>query len=176
MGNKPIGTETNPLILVPFKILTSHKDFLVKQGNASAFIRKLIDAQMSSPEVRTSELEEIYKQKEAEFNIAKAQLSESKATAQQKQAASQGREEIIVKIARRLKSNLNRNHYRGGWDVTKDFPKLLKTNVSDENRMPAISNGGVEPIQEDEVLAMIYKILEAEAEAETKAKVKKVRL
>src|SRR5450759_278959 len=170
----------NPERLLRICVLVTErqKEFIEAIGKqqGSEYVRKLIATQMDTHETEVSILEEELRQHEVHTNLLQAKIRELKSSDMQKQAASQGREEIIVKIARRLKSNLNRNHYRGGWDVTKDFPKLLKTNVSDENRMPAISNGGVEPIQEDEVLAMIYKILEAEAEAETKAKVKKVRL
>ena len=170
----------NPERLLRFCVLVTErqKEFIEAIGkqHGSEYVRKLIAAQMDTHEAEVSILEEELRQHEVHTNLLQAKIRELKSSDMQKQAASQGREEIIVKIARRLKSNLNRNHYKGGWDVTKDFPKLLKTNVSDENRMPAISNGGVEPIQEDEVMAMIYKILEAEAEAETKAKVKKVQL
>jgi hypothetical protein len=45
MGNKPIGTETDPLVPVQHKILTSQKDFMDNLGeSSSAFIRKLISA------------------------------------------------------------------------------------------------------------------------------------
>ncbi len=101
MANKSVGTKADPLIPVYFKILQSQKDFLDNLGKreASAYLRKLIDAQMSGHEAEISKLREELRQHEAHANIIKAQISELEATDQRKQAASQGREELINKQA-----------------------------------------------------------------------------
>jgi hypothetical protein len=120
MGNKPIGTETDPLVLVQYKILRSQKDFLDNLGGSSAAsIRKLISAQMSGHEVEISKLQEENKQLEAKLNINKAKIIELDKTDQRKILASQTREELIREALVRLKSSL--------YDI--NFPSMLKVNV-----------------------------------------------
>ncbi len=70
MGNKPVGTISDPLVLVQFKILKSQKEFLDSLGgrSASAFIRKLIDSQMDTHAAEITKLYlQAYHKKEQEL-------------------------------------------------------------------------------------------------------------
>lgn len=159
MGNKPIGTKSDPLVLVPFKILKSQKSFLDNLGEpASSFIRKLIASQMDTHETEITKLESEAREHEAHLNIIKSQIVELKATIQRKKAASNERAEFIEQIAQRLKRELTHD-YRGNWKVTVELQKYIKNNIFDANKK---LNGSGECIQEKDVLDRIFQIREAE--------------
>ena len=151
MGNKAIGTETDPLVSVQYKILMSHKDFLDSLGEpASVYIRKLISAQISSHEVEISKLQEENRQLEAKLNINKAQIIELETTDQSKAVASQTREEVIGEALIRLKRSLDE----------RNFPSMLKVNVELINKR---LKGNGEPVTSDE----LKQLLSLEVECST---------
>ena len=131
MGNKPVGTKSDPLVLLQTKILKSQNDFLDKLGEPkSSYIRKLIDAQMSGHEAEISKLKDELRQHEAQSNIIKAQIKELEAADQRKQAASQTREQLLEQAARRIISSLHNSiDFKD-----RELMQIFKTNLGMINR------------------------------------------
>lgn len=136
----------NPDRLIRINILVTEyqKEHLEKLGKqqASVYIRKLINAQMSGHEVEISKLEEENRQHEAHININKAQINQLKETDQRKQAAGQTREELIEEITQRLSD-------RKILDFSaRDFLRVFNNNLEDANQ---VLNGNGEPITPEEL-------------------------
>ncbi len=151
MGNKPIGTSSDPLVLVQFKILKSQKDFLDNLGDrvASGFIRKLIGAQMSGHEAEISKLKDEARQHEAHLNIIKAQISELEAVDQRKDAASQTREQLLEQAAWRIISGLHSIKFKD-----RELMQIFKNNLEMINRT---LGGNIEPVTSEELKTITIK-------------------
>ncbi len=77
MVNKKVTDSNNPLVRVQYLILKSQKDYLdTLGGSASTYIRKLIEAQMSTREAEKRELIKEKTQHLAQVNIIDAQLKQ----------------------------------------------------------------------------------------------------
>jgi hypothetical protein len=151
MANKRASSKEDPLVQTIFHLTQSQKKFLDEEigGSASAFIRKLIDAQMSGHEVEISKLRDEAKQHEAHLNIINAQISELEATDQRKQAASQTREQLLEEAAERLIKGAQVIDFKD-----RDFVRIFKTNLEDMNR---ILKGNGEPIAYEELNTLTIK-------------------
>ena len=153
MANKKVTDSNNPLVDVHFKILRTEKDFLDNLGeSASGFIRKLIDAQMSSHEVERAGTLEQLRQSEATTNLLKSRLSEFDELDRRKLAANKNHEQLIEDIL---------GHLLGFTRVIRfkdtDFIRMFNNNLRSANQL---LNGNGEPITRDELEKRI--ILEAE--------------
>jgi hypothetical protein len=150
MVNKRVTPSEDPLVHVDFLITKSQKRYLDDLGSSkrSAFIRKLIDAQINTNPYAAEEekLKERIEQRDREQNIDKAQLTEVQAEKTKKQAASQTREQLLEKVSDRF--------IKGNQDIDfkdRDFDRIIKTNVKDMNRILG-ANGN--PITYEELKAL----------------------
>lgn len=150
MANKRVTSKENPLVQTIIYLPKSQKDFLdALDSSASAFIRKLIDAQMSSHEVEISQLKDELRQHEAHTNMIKAQIRELETVDKRKQAAGQTREQLLEKVTERL--------LKGNRDIAfkdRDFLRIFKTNLEDMNRILA---GNGEPVTHEELKVLTIR-------------------
>lgn len=154
MANKRVSNHNNPLIDVHFKITKNQKDFLDNfKESTSAYIRKLIDTQMSGHEAEIAELKEELRQHDAQANILKAQIGELEAEDQRKQAACQTRQQLIDQAADRIMKGFSVLNFKNP-----DLKNILKTNLMMVNR--DLNNNG-DPVIEEELKTITIKKAEA---------------
>lgn len=159
MGNKPIGTQSDPLVIVQHKILRSQKEFLGKQGNASAYVRKLISTQMSDPEVGIDKEREAVGELEAIINVKKAKIADHDKAKALKRMATAGREEAIKEIASKLKGLLGHD-FKGNPVFSRELQDYIKHNVINKNlELFGNDNGSENQIQDQEVWDKIVQMV-----------------
>ncbi|HEX7627857.1 MAG TPA: hypothetical protein VF354_02920 [Candidatus Methanoperedens sp.] len=157
MVNKRVTPSEDPLVHVDFLITKSQKRYLDDLGSSkrSAFIRKLIDAQINTYPyaAEKAKLKESIEQKKRELNIEEAQFIEYQAEETKALVASQTREQLLEKYTDR--------YIKGNQDIdftNRDFDRIIKINIGDINR---IIGGNGEPVTYEELKILTIKKAEA---------------
>jgi restriction endonuclease Mrr len=146
MVNKRVSPSEDPLVHVDFLITKSQKRYLDDLGSSkrSAFIRKLIDAQINTNPYAAEEekLKERIEQRDREQNIDKAQLIEFQAEKTKKQITSNTREELVADALIRLKGSIRE----------RNFESILKVNLEMINKK---LGGNGEPVTSAELKKLL---------------------
>ncbi len=164
MANKKVTSSDDPLVDAHFKISKSQKDFLDSLGeSSSAFIRKLIAAQMDGFDVELSKLTAEEKDLEIKLKQVQAQKQQILDAINKKHTTIQGREELLEKQVTELLSSSIGTQKRPCANL-RTLKNPIKFRVEGINRK--LNGNGAEPITEREFTEMFV----------TKAKVKGVEL
>ncbi len=128
MANKSVGTTSDKLVPVQFKLLESQKRFLDSMGApASAFVRKLIASQMEGHAPKLAELKKEWNQIKFNLHAKELQIAEHESLTAKMQLSTQGREESIAKHVAILFEDL-RVHHR-----IKKLQIFIRNNVTNIN-------------------------------------------
>ncbi len=156
MANKKVSMPSDRLVHVDFMILESQKDFLNNLNeSASAFIRKLIAAQMDGHEAEISNLKEEKRQHEAALHIIDAQIKELEAENNKQQNAITLREQLFKSQVDGLVEVLKVN---GGFTSELDSP--IKFRVKGMNAK--LNGSGAQPFTVEELKQAVLEKAKAE--------------